>query len=355
MSLRPAWPGPLPAEDVARLASAALLGRPARRYEAKGLGGGRALVAEGVDLGPDVAACCVIGVFDGFHRGHQALVATTIADARARGCLSAVVTFDPDPASVLGHKAISTELLSARDRVRALAAAAPDAILVLDFTEELSATSYRAFFSDVLGDALRPVSLHVGSDFRLGAQGAGDVSALRELGRSCGMDVFGHDLVAEGDAKVSSTRVRNLLHEGRVERAAQLLGRCHFVRGVVTHGRGEGSSLGFPTANVRVRLEACMPAEGVYACLYIEGGRAWPAAVNVGSPPTFADPDPSFLEANLIGFDGDLYGSEATVIFVRWLRASRPFDSTEELERVVLGDIDWVRTNIGVGGAEVSA
>ena len=134
----------------------------------------------------------------------------------------------------------------------------------------------------------------------------------------------------------------------------RLLGRCHFVRGWVDHGRGEGTSFGFPTANVRCDARTCMPAEGVYACVVSDGSRAWPAAANVGAPPTFdTRHDAYFLEANLLGFEGDLYGSELAVTFVAWLRASRPFSSLEELERTVLSNIDWVRRNVGETGVEV--
>ena len=117
--------------------------------------------------------------------------------------------------------------------------------------------------------------------------------------------------------------------------------------GQFAHGRGEGTGFGFPTANVVCDPRACMPAEGVYACYVSQGGTAWPAAANVGAPPTFAGRRAAFLEANLLGFTGDLYGAEVAVSFVRWLRPSRVFDSLSELERVVLGNIEWVRRNLG--------
>ena len=158
-----------------------------------------------------------------------------------------------------------------------------------------------------------------------------------------------------GDAPVSSSRIRSLLAQGDVSGIVSLLGRHHYVRGTVAHGRGEGTGFGFPTANVCSDARSCMPREGVYACIVTDGVRAWPSAANVGAPPTFTSHRDAFLEANLIGFEGDLYGRELVVIFVEWLRGSRTFSSLDELERVVLGNIDWVRQNVGDQCVEVWA
>lgn len=307
----------------------------------------------GVELGPDVAAVCSIGAFDGVHVGHRRLARETLEDAGARSVPGIAVTFDPDPADVLVGACESTRLLETEDRVRALESLGFDAVVVFRFDDDLAKTSYSDFVTSWLSRLVRPVSLHVGINFRLGHKGLGDVGALSALGRSLGFDVFGHDLVEVDGGSVSATRVRGLLHEGDVSGAARLLGRPHFVRGVVSRGRGQGASLGFPTANLLVDKAACMPAEGVYAGLAYLDGRAWPAAVNVGAPPSFSDPNPHFLEANLIGFEGDLYGREVAVVFVSWLRASRAFDSIKELEEVVQDNIEWVRTNLGDRGVEV--
>jgi riboflavin kinase/FMN adenylyltransferase len=165
--------------------------------------------------------------------------------------------------------------------------------------------------------------------------------------------VFGEDLVGEDGSTISATRIRGLLRSGELGEANKLLGRCHVLRGAVEHGRGEGTGMGFPTANVSFAIEDCMPKEGVYAGYVVVDGTAWASAINVGAPPTFSDARPAFLEANLLGFSGDLYGREVSVVFARWLRASRPFPSTEELERAVLSNVDWVRTQVGQHGVEV--
>ena len=306
-------------------------------------------------MGPQ-RAVCAIGAFDGVHRGHQALIARARSEAQERADELVVVTFSPDPSVVLTPGHPQRMLLSDAARTRALRSIeGVDRLVVLEFTPELAALPYERFVRETLAGTVELDCVVVGSDFRLGAGGAGTVSALRELGRADGFDVIGMDLVDEGGEPITATRVRGLLAAGRVEAAAGLLGRCHFVSGEVEHGRGEGTGLGFPTANVRVLSGLCLPAEGVYAGYVVSDGVAWPAAVNVGKPRTFSpgEEGESFLEATLLGFSGDLYGAKVDVVFLRWLRAPRAFSSVDELERVVLGNVSWVRATLGEGGISV--
>ena len=315
--------------------------------------------------GDDARFVCAIGAFDGLHRGHRALIARARAEADARGAHLMVVTFTPDPARVLGGEGAPRDLLAAGERwalVRRLWDV--DAVLVLDFTPELARLPHERFVREVLGALCDVRALVVGEDFRLGAGGAGDVAALRALGEKDGFGVVGVPLMREGGEPITATRIRDLLSRGAVEEAAGLLGRCHRVFGMVEHGRGEGTSLGFPTANVRVEEGLALPAEGVYAGLAVIGRErdgafvteAFPAAINVGKPRSFSpgEEGESFLEATLLGFEGDLYDCGVTVIFVRWLRAPRRFDSVEELERTVLSNVDWVRRTLGERGVELA-
>lgn len=295
-----------------------------------------------------LACVCAIGAFDGVHLGHQRLLADARADADRRGLPLVAVTFDPDPAEVLGTPQPLSRLLCTADRERLLLAAGADLVFCLDFSRELAALPWEGFARAVLAGTLAAASVHVGSNFRFGAQGAGTPGLLAAFGRAQGFATHAHGLVEQAGAPVSATRIRGLLRAGRVGEASRLLGRPHFVRGSVRHGRGEGTGFGFPTANVEAPGLACMPGEGVYAGWAVRGELAWPAAINVGTPPTFASTaDPSFLEASLIGFEGDLYDADVAIAFTDWLRASRPFSSVEELERVVLGNMDWVRKNLG--------
>lgn len=344
---------PLASGELSRLVRDSLLRGPVTGFEVRELERGRFWARPGVALGPtsDVALC--VGSFDGFHRGHRLLVTKTVNDARRRGALAAALTFEPLPAQFFGAAGGSHRLLSNEERVVALLGAGLDAVIVLDFDDELASTTYEDFVTRTLPRLMRVGALHVGTNFRLGRGGAGTLDRLRELGERHGIAVTGHELLAADGVAVSSTRIRRLVHEGDVERASRLLGRLPLVSGSVGHGRGEGARLGFPTANVVVDPTRCLPRKGVYAGVVVHGRRAWPAAVNVGKPPTFSSPDPAFLEAHLVGFSGDLYGDAVSVLFCRWLRASRCFSSLDELERTVLGNVTWVRDNIGSAGVEV--
>lgn len=302
---------------------------------------------EGASLSSSV---CALGAFDGVHAGHRALVEATIAEAREAGVPALAVTFDPDPADVLTGPRPTSQLLSIADRARLLLALGLDGVLVVPFTPALAATSHADFMASVLVPVAHPSSVHVGSDFRMGRGGAGDVTALAEVGARIGMEVRPHDLVRSLGETVSATRVRDLVRSGDVEGAARLLCRYHAVSGTVVHGRGEGTAFGFPTANVECATEACLPAEGVYAAVALVDGHAWPTAVNVGKPRTFCgEQGAAFMEATLVGFSGNLYDRPATVCFVAWLREPRKFASLEELERTVLGNIEWVRRYLGAG------
>ncbi len=323
---------------------------------------GRALLRKGEPALSEGAWVCAIGAFDGLHLGHRELIRRAREEADRRGARLAALTFSPDPADVLDGPKPSSQLLSCEERQLGLLSLGADAVIALDFTRALSALSYGDFMRDVLLGTLDVRCVVVGSDFRLGAGGAGTVRALRELGRSAGFDVLGLDLLDADGAAVTATRIRGLVHAGRVEAAAGLLGRCHCVPGIVEHGRGEGTSFGFPTANVMVEASRCMPEQGVYAAyVTLDGANgpigAWPAAVNVGLPPTFEGETRAdgagrvLLEANLIGFAGDAYGMGAHVTLVRWLRDSRPFSSLAELEATVLGNIEW--TSRALGAADV--
>lgn len=284
------------------------------------------------------------------------MIARACREADARGDVLVVVTFDPDPSVVLTPQRPQKALLSGPDRLRALRSIeGVDRLEVVEFTPELARLPYERFVREVLGARVGLDAIVVGSDFCLGAGGAGTVEALAQLGRTDGFDVIGMDLLDADGAPVTATRVRALLGEGRVEDAAGLLGRCHFVRGAVVHGRGEGTGFGFPTANVSVPEGLCLPAEGVYAGYVVVGELAWPAAINVGKPRSFSpgEEGQSFLEATLLGFSGDLYGREVAVAFARWLRAPRTFSSVEELERVVLSNVSWVRDTLGESGVDL--
>ena len=300
-----------------------------------------------------VKASVAIGAFDGFHVGHRELVHRAVEDARSRGVACVVVTFDPDPDNVVGPRP-ALRLTSTPDRLGLLAASGADGVFVVPFTQQVAAMDLVHFFEEVLSPALEIVSIHVGNDFRLGRGGSSTVSDIGVWARRYAIDVYGHDLVQADGSTVSATRIRSTLVEGHVETATSMLGRRYMGRGRVVHGRHEGSSMGFPTANIEIDQSVQIPADGAYSGLVLAAGSVYPAAVNVGVPPMFADSEKSaHLEANLIGFSGDLYGSEISLAFGRRLREPRVFSDREELIRTVLGNIQDAIDDFGSKGVSI--
>lgn len=303
-------------------------------------------------LGP---ACIAIGAFDGFHVGHAHLISATCEDARRRGLPAVAVTFDPDPDCVVGPGP-APKLLGGGHRLRALAASGVDSVLVVPFTPELAALDHAAFFEDVLARALDVVSVHVGSDFRLGRGGASTVRTMRGWGAPRGIDFVGHDLVRDAGGAVCATRIRRALSEGRVDEARRALGRRPVLEGTVGPGRGQGAGMGFPTANITVPSGVQMPADGVYSAYALVDCEAWPAAVNAGIPPMFAESSASArLEANLLGYSGDLYGRRVALALDGRLRPSVRFPTTDELVRTVLADIARIEGSLEAGPIRVAA
>ena len=222
----------------------------------------------------NLACACLVSLTD-FMRATKGFSLAQKKDAEARNVPLVAVTFLPDPVEVL-FDGSPRRLLSGEDRLRALAAWGVDGILVHHFTREFAALSATQYVEDKLLPSVSAVSVHVGSDFGLGAQGAEGSALLTSLGHKHGFEVHAHELFCSGGQKISATRIRDLLEQGKVEEAASLLGRWHFVSGVVKHGRGQGTGFGFPTANVSLDLRDCIPQDGVYACYVVHGATAWP-------------------------------------------------------------------------------
>lgn len=293
---------------------------------------------------------CAIGAFDGVHLGHRALIAAAIQEAKDSGSLAIAVLFNPDPAHLLAPDSAAQDLLPIDERIRVLLSLGLDAVACVSFTHSIAALSYQEFFELFLLKALCCKSIHVGRNFRMGKDGAGDIQALAPFAARFDVALTAHELECAYGETVSSTRIRNLLAAGDIDMATRLLGRTHCVGGLVKHGRGEGTSFGFPTANIHIDPQICLPKEGVYACYVGDGARLWPAAVNVGSPRSFDGTiGTPLLEATLLGFEGDLYGKNLLTSFVAWLRGPKQFATLEELESTVLSNVDWVRTHLGEG------
>jgi riboflavin kinase/FMN adenylyltransferase len=280
-----------------------------------------------------------LGVFDGVHLGHQALVRDAVAMARSSDASSVVVTFDRDPDQVVAPRSAAPQLLDLDSKLSLLSDLGPDVIAVFPFTRELAATAPLVFLDEVLMDAMTPVSVVVGYDFRFGHRAHGDTDALVRYGSAHGFTVVAHELVEADGAPISSTRIRALVALGDVAGAARLLGRPHRVRGMVHHGRGEGAAIGFATANLTAAEYAALPCSGVYAGRADIDGVTYPAAVSVGRPPSFPQAGDDF-EVHVIGFDGDLYGSSISIEFLQRLRDQRSFDDPTQLAKAIAADIE---------------
>ena len=299
------------------------------------------VVAVPDDLGPTVVT---VGMFDGVHRGHRALLDRVAAEAAARGVPAAAVTFDRHPLAVL-RPGSEPPLLTTLDRkVELLGQAGMAVVVVLEFTRELSEVTAEAFAAELLFDSLAARAVVVGENFRFGHKAAGDPALLASLGHPRGIEVVAIPLHADGGQVVSSTRVRAELAEGDVAAAAASLGRPYAVEGTVVVGdRRGGPVLGVPTANLGLPPGIAIPADGVYAGHLTDqaDSLARPAAISVGTNPQFGTE--RRVEAHVLDFDADLYGHRVSVAFSHRLRGQAVFAGTAELVAQMRADIDQAR------------
>ena len=285
----------------------------------------------------------VIGVFDGVHRGHQALVDRAVRRSLEEGASGAreviAVTFDPHPAAILRPEQAPLMLTGVERRSELLLQAGADEVAVLEFDHAFSQLSPNQFVDRLMDDVLggRAVDLFVaGSNFRFGKGATADVEELRSIGRERGFDVDEVALVTERfpnapDLVWSSTFVRSSIATGDVARAWQVLGRPHRLDGVVVSGERRGRELGYPTANVDTGPGLAVPGDGVYAGWLIDDGHRWPAAISVGTNPQFAGVGRT-VEAYVLDRDDlDLYGHRVGVEFAEVIRGQAVFDSVEDL------------------------
>ncbi|HVL82672.1 MAG TPA: bifunctional riboflavin kinase/FAD synthetase [Pseudonocardia sp.] len=303
----------------------------------------RGLEAVPTDWGRSVVT---VGVFDGVHRGHQQLIGTAVRRGRERGLPTVLVTFDPHPAEIVRPGSHPARLTSLARRAELVSGLGVDAFCVLPFTTELARTEAAEFAHEVLVARLHAAAVVVGANFTFGHRAAGDVALLERLGARFGFAVEGLGLISDptvdGGITFSSTYVRACIDAGDVTAAAAALGRPHRVEGVVVHGERRGRSLGFPTANVAMPPFTAVPADGVYAGRFVIGERTLPAAVSVGTNPTFSGRART-VEAYVLDVDEDFYGHEVAVDFVHRLRGQQRFDAVEPLVAQMHRDVARTR------------
>ena len=278
-----------------------------------------------------------LGNFDGVHRGHRKILDSVCRVADEHAATSVVMTFDPHPPRVVRPDKAPPLLMTKAQKLAAFEAAGLHGAAIVRFTPELSRWDPDTFVMTVLVDWLRVAEVWVGANFLFGHGRAGNFSLLRALGARCGFRAEKIDPVRYRDFVVSSTRIRRLVNEGRVDEAGALLGHEYAIEGRVVSGDRRGRTLGFPTANLCTDNEL-LPPNGVYATTLTVGGIVRPSITNVGLRPTVDPSGRVTVETHVFDLDGDLYGAVVRLGFVQRLRDERPFESLDLLKAQIAAD-----------------
>jgi riboflavin kinase / FMN adenylyltransferase len=282
-----------------------------------------------------------LGNFDGLHRGHLKIIERVKRGAAEHGGTPMAMTFDPHPPRVVRPDKAPPLLMTKHQRLDALHRAGIACVAVVRFTRELSQWDPEMFVRTVLVDWLHVSEVWVGANFLFGHDRAGNFSLLRSLGQQYGFRADKIDPVRYKDFVVSSTRVRRLVTEGRVDEAGALLGHQFYIDGTVVHGRKRGRDLGFPTANLATENEL-LPPNGIYATTLSVDGAVHASLTNVGTRPTFDEVDVT-VETYVLNYSGDLYGKRVRLGFVQRLRDERKFDDVDALKAQMEADERWAQ------------
>ncbi|WP_457599960.1 bifunctional riboflavin kinase/FAD synthetase [Hydrogenivirga sp.] len=282
----------------------------------------------------DEETALVVGNFDGLHLGHKYLIETLKDRAMKRGLKSMVVTFCPHPLKVLAPRLFLCELSSTEEKIELLEGEGLDYLCFIRFDREFSQMSAKDFLREVIYNRLRCRYLLVGYDWRFGYRREGEIELAREVGERLGFEVELAQPFKKSGHIVSSTLVRRLLSEGRLEEAEEFLGRRYWIKRKVVRGDGRGSKIGFPTANLKDTADLCL-REGVYAVLVDD---RLPAVANFGFRPTFGGKR-KVLEVHIPDFSGNLRGKRIKVEFLKFIRPEKRFVSVEDLKRQIEEDV----------------
>lgn len=291
------------------------------------------------NLQPRHRGCVLtIGNFDGFHRGHQALLAELQTEGRRRGLPVMIVIFEPHPQEYFSGMAAPARLTRLRDKVKYLTAAGVDAILCITFDQHFATLSAREFVWDLLVQKLKVRFIVVGDDFRFGVQRQGDFALLLQVGREAGFEVMSTVTYTEGGQRISSTAVREALAQDLLVEAEMLLGHPYRISGRVVHGDALGRTIGFPTANVSLKGRQA-PINGVYAVeVYGITAKPLPGVANIGTRPTVSGLH-QWLEVHLLNVAMNLYGCHIEVVIRAKMRKEQRFASLDELTRQIANDV----------------
>lgn len=279
-----------------------------------------------------------IGVFDGLHRGHQAIVGATVEAAHAMGGSAVVATFDPHPDTVVRGTPPRPWITPPAERAELLHAMGVDRVEIVRFSREVQALSPEGFLDRALGVMAPLRALVMGPDFRMGKDRVGDRAYLERLGEERDFVVREVPFLEWAGGKLSSTLLRGEIGAGRMEAAETILGRPYSLEGRVGSGAGRGTELGYPTANLEILPEKLLPAPGIYISKSMVGETAWPSITYVGSAATFG-PGPVRVEVYLLDFADSLRGERMKTMLISQVRADQTFGSAEDLVRAMKQDV----------------
>jgi riboflavin kinase/FMN adenylyltransferase len=280
-----------------------------------------------------------VGIFDGVHAGHQQIITT----AKHAGDVT-VITFDPHPTSVIAPERTPTQLINLKDRITLLKKAGATSVEVIKFDKDFSTQTPDQFIENILVDRFAAEHVVVGENFNFGYKAQGTPKYLSEVGPKYGFEVSIVKLQEDKGSTISSSRIRSLIFDGQVELANELLTRNFYLKGIVVHGEKRGKEIGYPTANIGLTNLATIPADGVYAGWLSVGNERWPAAISIGTNPTFPGVRGRQVEAYALDkTDLELYDLEATIEFGFRLRKTLKFDGLEPLLDQMKKDCDQAR------------
>jgi riboflavin kinase/FMN adenylyltransferase len=297
-------------------------------------------------LRPYPSPVVALGNFDGVHIGHQTILKTAIERADAMGGSALAVTFDPLPAKVLNPNRAPRLIMTPEDKHELLRSFGLDGVIVLTFSRELSMLSPEEFVSGYLLGRIGARAVVVGHNVSFGHMRAGNAEVMRRLGREMGFETTVVGPIERDGVAVSSTQVREMIKAGNMKQTAMLLGRRHFLRGPVIHGRERGRTIGFPTANIQSRTE-CLPPDGVYATRLVLEDGAHPSITNIGMRPTFAEPERT-IEAHIFDFNRDIYDREVKLEIVERIRPERKFESAQALAAQIASDLQRAKEILAI-------
>jgi len=281
-----------------------------------------------------------IGVFDGVHIGHQAVIKKVVSRAKAVAAMSIVVTFDPHPLKVLKGNRLVPSLISLKHRVSLIKDMGVDKIIVMKFDKTLSRMKPDDFIKNIIAGELKAEEIFVGEDFCFGREAAADIKALKRIGNTAGLKVHLVKAVKSSSGVISSSEIRKMVTSGKIPDASRLLGRPFSILGTVVSGAKLARSLGYPTANVNPHHEV-MPPSGVYAVKVKFDRKIFKGVMNIGTRPTFydhgKDVEPS-IEVHIFGFHGSIYGKDLEIVFIKRIRDEKKFKTIDSLIEQVRKD-----------------